>query len=59
MTNEMTKDEILNRVREVMIVEIAEAYLEKLEVMDTDELLELYKEHVVGLIKVDGVWTNG
>jgi hypothetical protein len=55
----MSDAEILKRVREVMIDAVAEAYIEKLEVMDDEELLDLYKEHVVGLIKVDGVWTNG
>jgi hypothetical protein len=55
----MSDAEILKRVREVMIDAVAEVYIEKLEVMDDEELLDLYKEHVVGLIKVDGVWTNG
>ena len=55
----MSDAEILKRVRDVMIDAVAEVYIEKLEVMDDEELLDLYKEHVVGLIKVDGVWTNG
>ena len=55
----MTEKITIERLRRVMMNELIDKYVEMLQAKGDEELLDLYKEHVVGLIKVDGVWTNG
>jgi ketosteroid isomerase-like protein len=47
------------QLRRTLINELIDKYVEMFQAMDDEELFDLYKEKVVGLVKVNGEWTNG
>jgi hypothetical protein len=49
----------IERLRLALINGLIDEYAEALEAMGDEELLDLYKEKVVKLVKVNGEWTHG
>ncbi len=47
------------QLRRTLINELIDKYVEMFQEMGDEELFDLYKEKVVGLVKVNGEWTHG